>query len=52
LNAAIVATLSAFEKIRLSALDPLDTLRAAGGGWLVGAMRRYVNSGGTLHEIT
>jgi len=52
LAAAIVAALSEFEKVRLRALDPLDTLRAAGSGWLAGAMRRYVNSGGTLHEIT
>ena len=52
LAAAIVAALSTFEKIRLSALYPLDALHAAGSGWLAGAMRRYVNSGGTLHEIT
>jgi len=52
LAAVILAALSAFEKVRLSALDPLDTLRAAGSGWLAGAMRRYVNFGGALHEIT
>ena len=52
LAAGILAGLSAFEKVRLSALNPLDTLRAAGSGWLGGAIRRYVNSGGTLHEIT
>ena len=52
LAAALLAALSAFDKVRLSALDPLETLRAAGSGWLSGAMRRYVNSGGTLHEIT
>ena len=52
LNAALAAIAAAFEKIRLSALEPLDTLREAGAGWLTGTIRRYVNSGGTLSEIT
>jgi uncharacterized protein YbaR (Trm112 family) len=52
LAAAVLAAYSAFEKARLSDLNPLIVLRKSGRGWLPGGMRRYVNSGGGLSEIT
>ena len=52
LNSVLASIPAAFEKMRLSALEPLDALRETGTGWFPGAIRRYVNFGGTLSEIT
>lgn len=52
INAVLTACWAAFEKIPLSALNPLELMKKSGSGWLCGIMRRYVNFGGSLSEIT